>query len=101
MNDCNPFSPFAQQVCCTERGVTACDDAQDTWVAAPISTLETGLVTVSTSACGSGRLVGMRYEWRTSPCDVKECTLYDADSGLPAPPYITRSFNMSTSLHRL
>ncbi|KAK7107967.1 sialate O-acetylesterase-like isoform X2 [Littorina saxatilis] len=85
------------EVCCSVLNTTHCDDVLDTWVDAPISRTSGSLVTISTSGCGSRHVVGMRYEWRTSPCDLKLCSLYGKTSGLPAPPYITRSISEHNS----
>ena len=82
---------MAAQVCCSTRSTTTCDDAHDRWVAAPITEHHAGQVTLSTSGCGTRHVVGVRYEWRTSPCEYKQCSVYDIDSGLPAPPYISHS----------
>ena len=58
-------------------------------------------VTIDMSGCGASRRpVGVRYEWRTSPCLYKQCAVYDADvgatEGLPAPPYISHSLDANS-----
>ncbi len=30
----------------------------------------------------------LRYSWRTSPCNYKQCAVYSVDSDLPAPPIV-------------
>ncbi|KAK7107962.1 hypothetical protein V1264_015781 [Littorina saxatilis] len=77
------------EVCCSVSNMTHCDDRHDAWVAALLTKHQTSLVTLGTSRCGTRHVVGVRYEWRTSPCDFKQCSLYDSASGLPAPPYIS------------
>ncbi|PVD29016.1 hypothetical protein C0Q70_11613 [Pomacea canaliculata] len=79
------------EVCCSAASATACNDTRDHWVAAPITVHDASHVTVSTSGCGTNKITGLRYEWRTSPCDYKRCAVYGAQSDLPAPPYITHT----------
>ncbi|KAK7476219.1 hypothetical protein BaRGS_00032573 [Batillaria attramentaria] len=76
-------------MCCGDTAGGTCDDTPDNWVAAPITGSDASHVTASYDGCGTGRSLGLRYEWRTSPCEFKNCTLYDWISDLPAPPYIT------------
>ncbi|XP_071115304.1 sialate O-acetylesterase-like [Haliotis cracherodii] len=85
------------EVCCSSSRTTTCG-ADDVWVRAPITTHDTKSVTVSTSGCGSRHLVGLRYEWRTSPCPLRKCAVYGRDNDLPAPPYIrSHAFTDSSS----
>ncbi|XP_046342779.1 sialate O-acetylesterase-like [Haliotis rufescens] len=80
------------EVCCSSSSTTECADS-DEWVAAPITDQDTNSVSVSVAGCESKSPVGLRYEWRTSPCDLKDCAIYGSDTDLPAPPYIkTRGF---------
>ncbi|XP_070190149.1 sialate O-acetylesterase-like [Littorina saxatilis] len=74
---CNTFAP-------------ACD-GNSTWVKAPITGHDNSHVTVSYAGCGSRRLVGLRYAWKSQPCEFKQCAIYSAESDLPAPIYITKS----------
>ncbi|KAK7478874.1 hypothetical protein BaRGS_00029855 [Batillaria attramentaria] len=76
------------EVCCDDH--QQCGD-HSRWVAAPITAHDASHVTVSYSGCGSRPMAGLRYAWRTTPCDLKQCAVYAADSGLPAPPYVTNS----------
>ncbi|XP_025099725.1 sialate O-acetylesterase-like [Pomacea canaliculata] len=78
------------EVCCSHSGGTQCG-VHDLWMATPIVGHEGSHVTVSTSVCTTMKVIGLRYEWYTSPCPYKLCAIYSADSGLPAPPYITTS----------
>ncbi|XP_046556182.1 sialate O-acetylesterase-like [Haliotis rubra] len=75
------------EVCCSSQSTTKCADS-DEWVAAPITDQDTNSVSVSVAGCESKSPVGLRYEWRMSPCDLKDCAIYGKDTGLPAPPYI-------------
>ncbi|KAK7478873.1 hypothetical protein BaRGS_00029854 [Batillaria attramentaria] len=75
------------EVCCQQN---QCGDFNP-WTAAPITGHDASHVTVSYAGCGSRHPVGLRYAWRTSPCDLKQCAVYAADSDLPAPPYVTKS----------
>ncbi|XP_046342766.2 sialate O-acetylesterase-like [Haliotis rufescens] len=85
------------EVCCSSSRTTTCG-AHDVWVRAPITTHDIKSVTVSTSGCGSRHLVGLRYEWRTSPCPLRKCAVYGRDNDLPAPPYIrSHAFTDSSS----
>nr|KAG5691596.1 hypothetical protein BaRGS_023724 [Batillaria attramentaria] len=79
------------EVCCSATSTTKCTEGHDQWVAAPITGHNAGHVTVSYAGCGTRHLVGMRYEWKTSPCEYKMCTVYASDSELPAPTYITHT----------
>ncbi|PVD29015.1 hypothetical protein C0Q70_11612 [Pomacea canaliculata] len=79
------------EVCCSAPNATECSDTRDHWVAAPITHHDASHVTVTTSGCTTSKATGLRYEWRTSPCDYKNCAVYGAESGLPAPPYITHT----------
>ncbi|XP_067675099.1 sialate O-acetylesterase-like [Haliotis asinina] len=76
------------EVCCSSTSTTECSDS-DEWVAAPITDQDTNSVSVSVAGCESKSPVGLRYEWRTSPCDLRDCAIYGSDTDLPAPPYIT------------
>ncbi|XP_046342771.2 sialate O-acetylesterase-like [Haliotis rufescens] len=75
------------EVCCSSQSTTKCTDT-DEWVAAPITDQDTHSVSVSVAGCVSKSPVGLRYEWRKSPCDLKQCAIYGKDTDLPAPPYI-------------
>ncbi|KAK7476215.1 hypothetical protein BaRGS_00032569 [Batillaria attramentaria] len=79
------------EVCCSATSTTTCTERHDQWVAAPITGHNAGHVTVSYAGCGTRHLVGMRYEWKTSPCEYKMCTVYASDTQLPAPTYITHT----------
>ncbi|KAL8557860.1 hypothetical protein ACOMHN_067650 [Nucella lapillus] len=59
------------------------------WVEAPITGHSQSHVTVDVSGCKShGRVVAVRYEWRQTPCPLRQCAVYDAVSELPAPPFL-------------
>ncbi|PVD29018.1 hypothetical protein C0Q70_11615 [Pomacea canaliculata] len=79
------------EVCCSSAAATKCTEGHDHWFAAPITHHDASHVTVSTSGCGTYKATGLRYEWRTSPCNYKNCAVYGAESGLPAPPYLTHT----------
>ncbi|XP_046556230.1 sialate O-acetylesterase-like [Haliotis rubra] len=76
------------EVCCSSTSTTECADS-DEWVAAPITDQDTNSASLSVAGCESKSPVGLRYEWRTSPCDLRDCAIYGSDTDLPAPPYIT------------
>ena len=75
-------------MCC--NAVTEKCDGNATWEDAPITGQAGAHVTVYYVACGTRHLAGLRYAWAARPCpSTGGCAIYGADSGLPAPPYIT------------
>ncbi|XP_041361501.1 sialate O-acetylesterase-like isoform X2 [Gigantopelta aegis] len=72
-------------ICCSAHATTC--GAHDHWLVAPVTHSDTSSVTLSTSGC-TQHVVGLRYEWRTSPCEFKKCAIYGRDNDLPAPPFI-------------
>ncbi|XP_041352047.1 sialate O-acetylesterase-like isoform X2 [Gigantopelta aegis] len=75
------------EVCCGAKSTDTCGE-KDKWHAAPIEHYDDMTVTISSSACAKDYIVGLRYEWRTSPCEFKMCSVYGLDTTLPAPPFI-------------
>ena len=35
-----------------------------------------------------GDVMGLRYVWGESPCDLESCFVYSVENDLPAPPYV-------------
>ncbi|XP_070188893.1 sialate O-acetylesterase-like [Littorina saxatilis] len=56
-------------------------------IAAPITAHSQSSVTVDSSGCGSQHMQVVRYAWRTSPCHLLQCAVYDSVTGLPAPTF--------------
>ena len=55
----------------------------------PIIETETHRVAMSYKGnCSDQFIVGVRYAWRESPCEFKQCALYSMENDLPAPPFI-------------
>ncbi|XP_025099745.1 sialate O-acetylesterase-like [Pomacea canaliculata] len=77
------------QICCASSS-DPCDSHGPRWMEVPITKHGNSDVTLSIAGC-SQRVMGLRYAWRDSPCELKKCAIYAADSGLPAPPYMTKT----------
>lgn len=57
---------------------------------APVVDYDAWSLKVWTEACDQNDyIVGLRYEWRESPCDLFFCAVYSRENGLPTPPLIT------------
>ncbi|PVD28179.1 hypothetical protein C0Q70_10765 [Pomacea canaliculata] len=78
-------------ICCGGENIHSCTDQGTWWVDAPITSHQGSHVTITASSCNSTNVVGLRYAWRESPCNLKQCAIYAADSSLPAPPYLTNT----------
>ncbi|KAK7107841.1 sialate O-acetylesterase-like isoform X2 [Littorina saxatilis] len=70
------------EICCS-GGCNMFNNA----VAAPITAHSQSSVTVDSSGCGSQHVQVVRYAWRTSPCHLLQCAVYDSITGLPAPTF--------------
>lgn len=80
------------QVCCSINNRSVCNkfDNSSRWMPAPIVEYDAFSVRVWYAACADNEhVVGLRYEWRESPCDLFRCAIYSKENGLPAPPMIT------------
>ncbi|VDI28937.1 sialate O-acetylesterase [Mytilus galloprovincialis] len=80
------------EVCCSTNNRSVCNkfDNSSRWMPAPIVEYDAFSVRVWYAACADNEhVVGLRYEWRESPCDLFRCAIYSKENGLPAPPMIT------------
>ncbi|XP_063403927.1 sialate O-acetylesterase-like [Mytilus trossulus] len=80
------------EVCCSTNNRSVCNkfDNSSQWMPAPIVEYDAFSVRVWYAACAdTEHVVGLRYEWRESPCDLFRCAIYSKENGLPAPPMIT------------
>jgi len=83
---------FSPQVCCSRDTVTLCP-VDGNWTAAPVVNVGASTVQLSWRACGADTYVmGLRYEWRLTPCAYKKCAIYSVENELPAPPFIFQRF---------
>lgn len=72
------------EVCCSAHH---CPSTYRYWKSAPISSHGVSTVTLDVSQCGSVPVAAVRYAWRESPCEFKQCAVYGRDNDLPAPPF--------------
>ncbi|KAK2182434.1 hypothetical protein NP493_354g03011 [Ridgeia piscesae] len=80
------------EVCCSRDTVTLCP-VDGNWTAAPVVNVGVTTVQLSWRACGADTYVmGLRYEWRLTPCAYKKCAIYSVENELPAPPFIFQRF---------
>ncbi|KAI0221391.1 Sialate O-acetylesterase [Lamellibrachia satsuma] len=80
------------EVCCSHDTVTLCP-VDGNWTAAPVIHVGATTVQLSWRACGADTYVmGLRYEWRLTPCAYKKCAIYSVENELPAPPFIFQGF---------
>ncbi|PVD28167.1 hypothetical protein C0Q70_10752 [Pomacea canaliculata] len=78
-------------ICCGGANAHSCAEHGTYWVDAPITSHQGSHVTIAASGCNANKVLGLRYAWRESPCNLKQCAIYAADSSLPAPPYLTNT----------
>lgn len=78
------------QLCCGAAPTTSClnnGSAAGRWVMTfPVDRSTQYIILNNTCNVGES-IVGFRYLWRESPCDLEMCPLYSADNSLPAPPF--------------
>ncbi|XP_060070508.1 sialate O-acetylesterase-like [Ylistrum balloti] len=72
------------EICCSYR---ECNLNYGVWLPSPITSHDISSITFDTSACGHVPVSAIRYAWRESPCDFKECAVYGRDNDLPGPPF--------------
>ncbi|XP_064612568.1 LOW QUALITY PROTEIN: sialate O-acetylesterase-like [Liolophura sinensis] len=79
------------EVCCSTNVHAHCSTKDSNWKAAPISAHSTSSINLNyhQHCGGNAHVLGVRYAWRESPCDVKKCAVYSKANGLPAPPYLS------------
>lgn len=78
------------QVCCSRNNQSVCDGTDSIWSEVPIIKHDNQSVTLSYKQnCSNQWIMGLRYEWRETPCDYKQCAVYSTENSLPAPPFIT------------
>ncbi|XP_069101911.1 sialate O-acetylesterase-like [Argopecten irradians] len=70
------------EVCCYYR---ECNMNFGHWLPAKITSHDISSVTLDTNSCGHVPVSAVRYAWRESPCDFKQCAVYGRDTDLPAP----------------
>ncbi|XP_033739356.1 sialate O-acetylesterase-like [Pecten maximus] len=72
------------EVCCLAR---QCAATHRYWKSVPIVSHGVSSVTLDTTKCGNVSVSAVRYAWRESPCEFKQCAVYGRDNDLPAPPF--------------
>ncbi|ESO83284.1 hypothetical protein LOTGIDRAFT_169504 [Lottia gigantea] len=77
---------FYFDVCCSRNSTTTCGP-HDSWVSTFITEHSDTTVTIATLSCYERHVVGVRYNWRESPCEFKMCQIYGRDNDLPAPQF--------------
>ncbi|OQV19867.1 Sialate O-acetylesterase [Hypsibius exemplaris] len=58
------------------------------WRAVTVSEHTNTSLTLDASVCQGKIVQFVRYAWKTTPCPFLECTIYGADSALPAGPFM-------------
>ncbi|KAK3611040.1 hypothetical protein CHS0354_017466 [Potamilus streckersoni] len=77
------------EVCCSKNNQSLCNPDDSKWNSVSIVKYDDNTVTMSyKNQCPNMYIVGLRYAWRESPCDFKNCAVYSKENSLPAPPYI-------------
>ena len=67
-----------------------CNDNSSRWMPAPIIEYDAYSIKVWYEACSTDdHVVGLRYEWKETPCTFGRCAVYSKNNGLPASPMIT------------
>lgn len=88
------------EVCCSTNNQSRCDGTDSIWMTAPLIQHDQHSITMSYKGnCSRKYVMGIRYEWRESPCLSKQCAVYNANNGLPAPPVIELGLFGSASNH--
>jgi len=60
------------------------------WAPAPIIKHDDYSVTMSYKGqCSNKWVMGLRYEWRESPCPYYQCAIYTKENQIPVAPFIT------------
>ncbi|XP_073440971.1 sialate O-acetylesterase isoform X1 [Dendrobates tinctorius] len=67
-------------------GVDVDGESQYFWLSAPMTSPSSRVITVSFKRCH--HISAVRYAWSDWPCEYKQCPLYSAHGGLPAPLFI-------------
>ncbi|CAH1801235.1 unnamed protein product [Owenia fusiformis] len=80
--------PF--EVCCSTSDGATCGDAGTSWEAAIVSEENASSGVTITFSClpTMQSVVGVRYAWQESPCELNNCSVYSVENNLPAPPFI-------------
>ncbi|XP_012942502.1 sialate O-acetylesterase [Aplysia californica] len=65
------------------------DGSAGHWVPTVITASNATSVVLYPAVCGSGEVaVGLRYAWRETPCNFKQCPIYSSLNELPAAPFV-------------
>ncbi|ESO83425.1 hypothetical protein LOTGIDRAFT_133483, partial [Lottia gigantea] len=80
------FLPSIFQLCCSIGGSKSCTAGKSWWLPTPIISSTSTSITIY-SICDDD-ILGVRYAWRETPCQFKQCAVYSSDAKLPGPPFI-------------
>lgn len=86
---CLMLHPF--QLCCSLNGGFSCQlsGGKAWWIPTPITASNTTHVELYAGVCGADQnILGLRYAWRLTPCQLKQCAIYSKQNALPAPPFV-------------
>lgn len=90
------------EICCSLNNQSLCNGSDSKWIQAPIIKHTSTMVTLSyKDGCSNEWVMGLRYIWRESPCDVKKCAVYSVENSLPVPPFITKGLIGGQSRFRI
>ena len=81
---------FFFQICCDFSTCLLNDPSPSSnWLVAPIVDSSAHTITLQSKIClaGGGHIDLLRYAWSLSPCAYKNCSVYNNDYELPAPPF--------------
>lgn len=84
------FTFLLFQFCCTLHGTGSCTPENSVWQPSHVLASNISSISLDGTVCGSGQMiVGIRYAWRESPCNFKQCAVYSLGNSLPGPPFLS------------
>ena len=93
VRDGDPAQGSGWELCFHPPGEGGCDTAEESsWSPASALLLDQSTVLVTPLAqhqiSSMGMVAAVRYDWSGLPCNYKQCGIYSATEGIPAPPFV-------------